>query len=184
MTWAQSERGYRPNLWKRISIHIKKKEEVNQTAIIKPFSKGADVPSDTGFKVEYEEAQQGAESYPPAGYNASTSPGVNLPTVSQRVRFPGGSQIGGEGEGALKHPPYLSELSQRAGSRGAGMTGVGPLSRGVGVGAGAVSRGMSVGAGGAMNVGEMAVGVGVIGNQPQGSTIMDQISCVVTRFTA
>ncbi|XP_067113777.1 metabotropic glutamate receptor 5-like [Osmerus mordax] len=184
VTWAQNERGYRPNLWKRISIHIKKKEEVNQTAIIKPFSKGADVPPDTGVKVEYEEAQQGAESYPPAGYNTSTSPVVNLPTVSQRVRGPGGSQIGGEGEDALKHPPYLSELSQRAGSRGAGMTGVGSLSRGVGVGAGAVSRGMSVGAGGAMNVGEMAVGVGVIGNQPQGSTIMDQISCVVNRFTA
>ncbi|XP_053703177.1 metabotropic glutamate receptor 5-like isoform X1 [Synchiropus splendidus] len=41
-TWAQSERGYRPNLWKRMSFHVKKKEalESNQTAVIKPFSKG------------------------------------------------------------------------------------------------------------------------------------------------
>uniref|UniRef100_A0A8C7JJE2 Metabotropic glutamate receptor 1 n=1 Tax=Oncorhynchus kisutch TaxID=8019 RepID=A0A8C7JJE2_ONCKI len=45
VSWSQNERsGYRPNLWKRISIHIKKKEEVNQTAIIKPFSKGAGTP--------------------------------------------------------------------------------------------------------------------------------------------
>ncbi|MFT7800288.1 metabotropic glutamate receptor 5-like [Arapaima gigas] len=42
VTWAQNERGYRHNLWKRISIHIKKKES-NQTAVIKPFHKGSNV---------------------------------------------------------------------------------------------------------------------------------------------
>uniref|UniRef100_A0A8C9WCN2 Metabotropic glutamate receptor 5 n=1 Tax=Scleropages formosus TaxID=113540 RepID=A0A8C9WCN2_SCLFO len=41
VTWAQNERGYRHNLWKRISIHIKRKES-NQTAVIKPFHKELD----------------------------------------------------------------------------------------------------------------------------------------------
>ncbi|XP_061902088.1 uncharacterized protein LOC133649516 [Entelurus aequoreus] len=38
--WDENERSYRPNLWKRMSFHVKKKEaaEANQTAIIKPFS--------------------------------------------------------------------------------------------------------------------------------------------------
>uniref|UniRef100_A0A8D0AFT6 Metabotropic glutamate receptor 1 n=1 Tax=Sander lucioperca TaxID=283035 RepID=A0A8D0AFT6_SANLU len=37
VTWAQNEHSYRPNIWKRMSFHVKKKEavEVNQTAIIK-----------------------------------------------------------------------------------------------------------------------------------------------------
>uniref|UniRef100_A0A8D0AFS6 Metabotropic glutamate receptor 1 n=1 Tax=Sander lucioperca TaxID=283035 RepID=A0A8D0AFS6_SANLU len=50
VTWAQNEHSYRPNIWKRMSFHVKKKEavEVNQTAIIKPFSKGGDTPADTG----------------------------------------------------------------------------------------------------------------------------------------
>ncbi|XP_054610759.1 metabotropic glutamate receptor 5-like [Dunckerocampus dactyliophorus] len=43
-SWEQSERSLRPNLWKRMSFHVKKKEaaEANQTAIIKPFSTGGD----------------------------------------------------------------------------------------------------------------------------------------------
>ncbi|KAM9781667.1 glutamate receptor, metabotropic 5a [Syngnathus typhle] len=38
--WKQNERGYRPNLWKRMTFHVKKKDtpDTNQTAIIKPFS--------------------------------------------------------------------------------------------------------------------------------------------------
>ncbi|XP_019715114.1 glutamate receptor, metabotropic 5a [Hippocampus comes] len=40
--WKQNERSYRPNLWKRMTFHVKKKDavEANQTAIIKPFSTG------------------------------------------------------------------------------------------------------------------------------------------------
>ncbi|XP_077360646.1 glutamate receptor, metabotropic 5a isoform X2 [Festucalex cinctus] len=40
--WEQNERSYRPNLWKRMTFHVKKKDaaEANQTAIIKPFSTG------------------------------------------------------------------------------------------------------------------------------------------------
>ncbi|XP_061659851.1 glutamate receptor, metabotropic 5a [Syngnathoides biaculeatus] len=40
--WEQNEPSYRPNLWKRMTFHVKKKDiaEANQTAIIKPFSTG------------------------------------------------------------------------------------------------------------------------------------------------
>ncbi|XP_061755356.1 metabotropic glutamate receptor 5-like [Nerophis ophidion] len=46
-SWDHSERSYRPNLWKRMSFHVKKKEaaEANQTAIIKPFSAADSQPS-------------------------------------------------------------------------------------------------------------------------------------------
>nr|XP_046173834.1 metabotropic glutamate receptor 5-like [Oncorhynchus gorbuscha] len=35
-----------------------------------------------------------------------------------------------------------------------------------------------------MGIGDRGIGVGTVGSQPQGSNIMDQISCVVNRFTA
>nr|XP_057943509.1 metabotropic glutamate receptor 5-like [Doryrhamphus excisus] len=43
-SWEQNESNLRPNLWKRMSFHVKKKEaaEANQTAIIKPFTTGGD----------------------------------------------------------------------------------------------------------------------------------------------
>ncbi|XP_016119039.1 metabotropic glutamate receptor 5-like, partial [Sinocyclocheilus grahami] len=80
VTWAQNERSYRPNLWKRISIHIKKKEEANQTAIIKPFSKGCDRPPDTGVKLAYDGSQKN-QRYPVTYCPRTPSP---LPTVCQR----------------------------------------------------------------------------------------------------
>uniref|UniRef100_A0A671VUK4 Glutamate receptor, metabotropic 5a n=1 Tax=Sparus aurata TaxID=8175 RepID=A0A671VUK4_SPAAU len=115
VTWTQNERSYRPNLWKRMSFHVKKKEavEANQTAIIKPFSKDGDSPADAGVAEQFEEPQASQ----PFACSPSQSP---LPTVSQH---------------AAK----------------------------------------------AMRVGD--IGIGMIG-QPQGTTIMDQISCVVNRFTA
>uniref|UniRef100_A0A4W6FWP9 Metabotropic glutamate receptor 5 n=1 Tax=Lates calcarifer TaxID=8187 RepID=A0A4W6FWP9_LATCA len=114
VTWAQNERGYRPNLWKRMSFHVKKKDavEANQTAIIKPFSKGGDTPADTAVQEQYEEPQVSQ----PFTCSPSHSP---LPTISHIIP--------------------------------------------VGVG---------------------DIGIGMIGGQAQGTTIMDQISCVVNRFTA
>uniref|UniRef100_A0A3B1IYU1 Metabotropic glutamate receptor 1 n=1 Tax=Astyanax mexicanus TaxID=7994 RepID=A0A3B1IYU1_ASTMX len=143
VTWAQNERGHRPNLWKRISIHIKKKEESNQTAIIKPFSKGCDAPPDTGVKASYERPQS-APRYPVTYRPRTPSP---LPTVCQR----GSVQRCCEDEEAARDrkreesvrerqppvvalPTYLTERSQRSG--------------------------------------------------PQQTSIMDQITCVVNRFTA
>uniref|UniRef100_A0A3Q3JRR5 Metabotropic glutamate receptor 5 n=1 Tax=Monopterus albus TaxID=43700 RepID=A0A3Q3JRR5_MONAL len=100
VSWVQNEHSYRPNLWKRMSFHVKKKDsvEANQTAIIKPFSK-EDTPADTSVKKQYEE-----------------------PQVFQ---------------------PFTCSI-----------TGVGDI------------------------------GIGMIGSQTQGTTIMEQISCVVNRFTA
>ncbi|KAL6473150.1 hypothetical protein MHYP_G00193380 [Metynnis hypsauchen] len=143
VTWAQNERGYRPNLWKRISIHIKKKEESNQTAIIKPFSKGCDPPPDTGVKLSYDRPQS-AQRYPVTYRPRTPSP---LPTVCQR----GSVQRCCEDEEAVREqkreesvrdrpppvvalPSYLTERSQRGG--------------------------------------------------PQQTSIMDQITSVVNRFTA
>ncbi|XP_061484863.1 metabotropic glutamate receptor 5 isoform X2 [Rhineura floridana] len=44
VTWAQNEKsGSRgAHLWQRLSVHINKKENPNQTAVIKPFSKSTD----------------------------------------------------------------------------------------------------------------------------------------------
>lgn len=43
VTWAQNERSGRgQHLWQRLSIHINKKENPNQTAVIKPFPKGTE----------------------------------------------------------------------------------------------------------------------------------------------
>uniref|UniRef100_A0A7N8XPQ5 Glutamate receptor, metabotropic 5a n=1 Tax=Mastacembelus armatus TaxID=205130 RepID=A0A7N8XPQ5_9TELE len=112
VSWVQNERSYRPNLWKRMSFHVKKKEtvETNQTAIIKPFSKGGDTPVDTAVKEQYEE------------------PEVSLPFVCSPSQSP---------------LPTISHI--------------------IGVG---------------------DIGIGIIGVQTQGTTIMDQISSVVNRFTA
>lgn len=42
MTWAQNEKSSRgQHLWQRLSVHINRKENPNQTAVIKPFPKGA-----------------------------------------------------------------------------------------------------------------------------------------------
>uniref|UniRef100_A0A673ZAK9 Metabotropic glutamate receptor 1 n=1 Tax=Salmo trutta TaxID=8032 RepID=A0A673ZAK9_SALTR len=124
VSWSQNERsGYRPNLWKRMSIHIKKKEEVNQTAIIKPFSKGAgtlDLAPATpqlGDRGAYDEPQ-GAQHYPPGTYPCPPSP-----HFGEYRRCP-----------SSPSPLTLDPRTERG--------------------------------------------------QAQGSTIMDQISCVVNRFTA
>ncbi|XP_069890912.1 metabotropic glutamate receptor 5 isoform X2 [Dipodomys merriami] len=43
VTWAQNEKSSRgQHLWQRLSVHINKKENPNQTAVIKPFPKSAE----------------------------------------------------------------------------------------------------------------------------------------------
>ncbi|KAK2828356.1 hypothetical protein Q5P01_019390 [Channa striata] len=157
VTWAQSERSYRPNLWKRMSFHVKKKDpmEANQTAIIKPFSKGGDAP---GVKGEYEEGQV-SEAF-------SCSPAQSpLPTVSQHAGKVRDLQRGEDGDEAQALPTYVPEhpagVRKRAGDNSMAMDGGDTSIIGVG-----------------------DIGIGMIGSQTQGTTIMDQISCVVNRFTA
>ncbi|XP_059207309.1 glutamate receptor, metabotropic 5a [Centropristis striata] len=149
VTWAQNEHAYRPNIWKRMSFHVKKKQpvEVNQTAIIKPFSKGGDTAADTVVTEQYEEQQVSPS------FTCSPSPS------------PRSFQGGGDGEeDALPTfvPEHPAGVRRRGGEQGAGMTDGGDIS--------------------VIGVGD--IGIGMIGSQAQGTTIMDQISCVVNRFTA
>ncbi|XP_065146786.1 glutamate receptor, metabotropic 5a [Paramisgurnus dabryanus] len=130
VTWAQNERGYRPNLWKRISIHIKKKEEVNQTAIIKPFSKGCDRPPDTGLKLVYEGPQKN-QRYPVTYRPCAPTP---LPTACQPTQRCVEEERREERAPIVAVPSYLTERLHHCG--------------------------------------------------PPQTSIMDQISCVVNRFTA
>ncbi|XP_076131032.1 glutamate receptor, metabotropic 5a [Alosa pseudoharengus] len=146
VTWAANERGYRPNLWKRISIHIKKKEEINQTAIIKPFSKDCDGSGDGSMKMSGK-GQQMVQCHPVGTYRPrSPSP---LPTISQRTSLRTREEEDAAATAAEEEerhdrvvalPSYLSEPPQHQHQQRTG-------------------------------------------SPPQGS-IMDQISCVVHRFTA
>ncbi|KAJ3589893.1 hypothetical protein NHX12_010734 [Muraenolepis orangiensis] len=183
-TWAQSERSQRPNLWKRISIHVKKTEEVEvtNTAVIKPFSKGADSPASTGsLHMEYEEAS-------PLAFPSGTSPpshSRSLASGSPREYGPRGGEDGAAAAaagGQQQLPAYFPGSPRTAGRRL-------PESHGGQGAAAAEAPGnpeddpgeepMDVGGAGAGHV-----GVRMLAGQPQCSTIMDQISNVVNRFTA
>uniref|UniRef100_A0A7N6AVT4 Metabotropic glutamate receptor 5 n=1 Tax=Anabas testudineus TaxID=64144 RepID=A0A7N6AVT4_ANATE len=155
---SMNERGYRPNLWKRMSFHVKKKDavEANQTAIIKPFSKGGDTPANPGVKEHYEEPRV-SETFT---CSPSQSP---LPTISQHAGKTRGVQGGEDGEEAQALPTYVPEHPAGVRRRGGDNT-------------------MVMGDTSIIAVGD--IGIGMIGGQTQGTTIMDQISCVVNRFTA
>uniref|UniRef100_A0A1A8L819 Metabotropic glutamate receptor 1 n=1 Tax=Nothobranchius pienaari TaxID=704102 RepID=A0A1A8L819_9TELE len=153
-SWGQNERSHRPNLWKRMSFHVKKKDpvEVNQTAIIKPFSKGGDTSEDNVQEL-YEEPQT-SQSFT---CSPSQSP---LPTISLNAAKGLKMDEDGEEEQVLPmYPPeHLSGVRRRGGDNNQ------------------VSA--------VMDCGDISIiSVGDIG-QTQGITIMDQISSVVNRFTA
>ncbi|XP_060941743.1 glutamate receptor, metabotropic 5a [Limanda limanda] len=160
VTWTKSERSYRPNLWKRMSFHVKKKDpvEANQTAIIKPFSEGGDLPVEV--KGQYEDPRVS----PPFACSPSPSPLLN---ASQHAANKGRGLQGGEEPQAL--PTYAPEHAAGVRRRG-GDGGQGLLDGGDGI---------SI-----IPVGMGDLGTGLLGGQTQGVTIMDQISCVVNRFTA
>ncbi|KAM6907517.1 glutamate receptor, metabotropic 5a [Xenentodon cancila] len=158
VTWGQNERGYRPNLWKRMSFHVKKKDpaEANQTAIIKPFSKDGDTPLDNVAEEQYAEPQSSLPSFP---CTPSQSP---LPTVSQHAaKAKGPKREEGDKEAQIL-PTYVPEHPAGIRRRGADN-----------------NQGAAIADGGDISI----ISVGDIG-QTQGTTIMDQISCVVNRFTA
>lgn len=156
LTWAQNERSYRPNLWKRMSFHVKKKEaaEANQTAIIKPFSKGGDSPANAGVDEQHEEPRVSE----PFDCLPSHAP---LATISQHAGKATALHGGEDREGAQALPTYVPEPPAAVRRRG--------------------GDGMAMGDPSIVGVGD--IGIGMIGGQSQG-TIMDQISCVVNRFTA
>lgn len=145
-----------------MTFHVKKKDtiETNQTAIIKPFSKGGgNTPGDTGITQDYDEPQS------PQSFNCSLSQSP-LNTISQHAAKAKSFSGGEDEEEALT--AYMTDHSGGVRRRGgdsiqnATMLDCGDIS--------------------AMGVGD--IGMGMIGGQPQSITIMDQISCVVNRFTA
>lgn len=142
-----------------MSFHVKKKEtvEANQTAIIKPFTKEGDLSVDTGA----EEEPQAAQSF----CSPSQHP---LPAIGQHAAKTRGFQgaDGGEDAGAL--PTYVPEHPAGVKRRG-----------------GDNSQCVATVDGGDVSIIAVGdIGIGLIGGQVQGATIMDQISCVVNSFTA
>ncbi|XP_061484862.1 metabotropic glutamate receptor 5 isoform X1 [Rhineura floridana] len=94
VTWAQNEKsGSRgAHLWQRLSVHINKKENPNQTAVIKPFSKSTDSSrhsssSTTTFATFPESSAKTlhdvseAEEHYPAQYRVQTPSPIS--TISQ-----------------------------------------------------------------------------------------------------
>ncbi|KAF7666049.1 hypothetical protein LDENG_00118210 [Lucifuga dentata] len=157
VSWAQTERsGSRGNhLWQRLSFHIKKKEN-NQTAVIKPFSKTA------------EERYCGGGDLPPHIPLPSLPSMSSLPshldagtdktlTVSQRL-------VAGLGE-----EPQMTGIPKYPSS---------PCSVGSGSSCGPDDGGSVVAGGDGCLV--------AVGDNPGECqrSLMDQISCVVNRFTA
>ncbi|XP_005807115.1 metabotropic glutamate receptor 5-like [Xiphophorus maculatus] len=155
-SWGQTERSSRPNLWKRMSFHVKKKDpvEVNQTAIIKPFSK-EDITGENSVTEQYEGPQL-SQSFT---CSPSQSP---LPTISPHAAKARSHHSDGRGEEVQVLPPYAPEFSSGVRRRG-----------------GDNGQIAAIVDGGDISI----ISVGEIG-QTQGTTIMDQISCVVNRFTA
>nr|XP_014426622.1 metabotropic glutamate receptor 5 isoform X2 [Pelodiscus sinensis] len=91
VTWAQNEKSSSrgAHLWQRLSVHINKKENPNQTAVIKPFSKSTDSSrhsSSAAFpeasaKMLYDVSE--AEEQYPAHYQPQTPSPIS--TVSHRT---------------------------------------------------------------------------------------------------
>ncbi|CAM5075302.1 unnamed protein product [Eretmochelys imbricata] len=91
VTWAQNEksRSRGAHLWQRLSVHINKKENPNQTAVIKPFSKSTDSSRhsssatfpETSAKMLYD-VSEAEEQYPAQFQPQTPSP---ISTVSHRT---------------------------------------------------------------------------------------------------
>lgn len=177
VSWAQTERSTSrsSHLWQRLSFHIKRKEN-NQTAVIKPFSKmseerycgGGDLPphiplpslpSISSLHSHPDSVTDKTQelSEPDESYTMTYRPQMPSPisTVAQRL---------GEDFGEERQMGSLSRYTNSICSRGSGSS------------CGPVSSSSVVNGNEGCLVDEQMRG-------PQRS-IMDQISCVVNRFTA
>ncbi|XP_056417376.1 metabotropic glutamate receptor 5 isoform X1 [Hyla sarda] len=89
VTWAQNEKSNRGHhLWQRLSVHVKKKDSTNQTAVIKPFSKSSTENRyistsfpDSSAKMLYDVSE--VEEHYPVQYRPQTPSPIS--TVSQRA---------------------------------------------------------------------------------------------------
>ncbi|XP_077154674.1 metabotropic glutamate receptor 5 isoform X2 [Ranitomeya variabilis] len=112
VTWAQNEKSSRgQHLWQRLSVHVKKKDSTNQTAVIKPFSKSSTENRyistsfpDSSAKMLYDVSE--AEEHYPVQYRPQTPSPIS--TVSQRAA----SVTRTEDD----IPSFHSDAAQRSGS--------------------------------------------------------------------
>lgn len=161
VTWAQTERNSKGgHLWQRLSFHIKKREN-NQTAVIKPFSKASEdvTPESVTDKMLYEVAES-EERYAIRDMYRPQTPSP-ISTVNQRTGEILGRSQGPDDEQIISVSSCVSQSSHRESGSCAG---------GIGSGGGGVVSGAVVVGGG-------------VSSSSQGS-LMEQISCVVNRFTA
>ncbi|XP_070800119.1 metabotropic glutamate receptor 5 isoform X1 [Pituophis catenifer annectens] len=118
VTWAQNEKSSSrgAHLWQRLSVHINKKDNPNQTAVIKPFSKSTDSSRhsssttitttfpESGAKTLYDVSE--AEEHYPVQYRIQTPSPIS--TVSQRT-----ASLSRTEDDA---PTFQSEQAQRSSS--------------------------------------------------------------------
>ncbi|XP_056356690.1 metabotropic glutamate receptor 5 isoform X2 [Oenanthe melanoleuca] len=115
VSWAQNEKSSRGvHLWQRLSVHINKKENPNQTAVIKPFSKSTD-SSRHGGSAAFPEASaktlydvSEAEEQYPAQYRPQTPSPIS--TLSHRTASV--SRTEDEAPTFQSEPPQRSSSSQ------------------------------------------------------------------------
>ncbi|XP_010576553.1 metabotropic glutamate receptor 5 isoform X1 [Haliaeetus albicilla] len=115
VSWAQNEKSSRgAHLWQRLSIHINKKENPNQTAVIKPFSKSTDSSRhsssatfpEASAKTLYDVSE--AEEQYPAQYRPQTPSPIS--TLSHRTASV--SRTEDDAPTLQSEPPQRSSSSQ------------------------------------------------------------------------
>ncbi|NWS66816.1 GRM5 protein, partial [Crotophaga sulcirostris] len=115
VSWAQNEKSSRgAHLWQRLSIHINKKENPNQTAVIKPFSKSTDSSRhsssatfpEASAKTLYDVSE--AEEQYPAQYQPQTPSPIS--TLSHRTASV--SRTEDDAPTFQSEPPQRSSSSQ------------------------------------------------------------------------
>ncbi|CAM9583405.1 unnamed protein product [Bubo scandiacus] len=115
VSWAQNEKSSRgAHLWQRLSIHINKKENPNQTAVIKPFSKSTDSSRhsssatfpEASAKTLYDVSE--AEEQYPAQYRPQTPSPIS--TLSHRTASV--SRTEDDAPTFQSEPPQRSSSSQ------------------------------------------------------------------------
>ncbi|KAM9019438.1 metabotropic glutamate receptor 5 isoform 1-T1 [Ara ararauna] len=115
VSWAQNEKSSRgAHLWQRLSIHINKKENPNQTAVIKPFSKSTESSRhsssatfpEASAKTLYDVSE--AEEQHPAQYQPQTPSPIS--TLSHRTASV--SRTEDDAPTFQSEPPQRSSSSQ------------------------------------------------------------------------
>ncbi|XP_009073964.1 PREDICTED: metabotropic glutamate receptor 5 [Acanthisitta chloris] len=115
VSWAQNEKSTRgAHLWQRLSVHINKKENPNQTAVIKPFPKSTDSSRhsssatfpEASAKTLYEVSE--AEEQYPAQYRPQTPSPIS--TLSHRTASV--SRTEDDAPTFQSEPPQRSSSSQ------------------------------------------------------------------------